>query len=233
MRRTRHTSRSERTAHTRRSEHLDSRGRDAALGRARRIPAQGDFAGARQAVRVQSQHSMGAALAERPRRFCSTARLESACRASVPRRRSGKEFSPTSSAATTRPNPTRCAWSSSSSCGQRECTTCGGRRLKPESLAVTVAGRNIGEIVEMPITRRSVSSRASRFARTGSLVSIAEIAGPILKEVRERLRFLNDVGLEYLTLGRVGRIALRRRGAAHSSRDTDRLASRRRAVHSR
>jgi excinuclease ABC subunit A len=84
----------------------------------------------------------------------------------------------------------------------RECTICGGRRLKPESLAVTVAERNLGEIVEMPITT------ARRFFDTipvrgdGRPGLDADIAGPILKEIRERLRFLDDVGLDYLTLGR-------------------------------
>jgi excinuclease ABC subunit A len=84
----------------------------------------------------------------------------------------------------------------------RECTTCGGRRLKPESLAVTIADHNLGEIVEMPITT------ARRFFETvpvrgnGRPGLDADIAGPILKEIRERLRFLDDVGLDYLTLGR-------------------------------
>jgi excinuclease ABC subunit A len=82
------------------------------------------------------------------------------------------------------------------------CTTCGGRRLKPESLAVTVDGRNIGEVVELSITE------ALRFFETVPVRSDGrpgldpEIAGPILKECRERLRFLVDVGLDYLTLNR-------------------------------
>jgi excinuclease ABC subunit A len=83
------------------------------------------------------------------------------------------------------------------------CTACGGRRLKPESLAVTIAGVNIGDIVVLSI------DEALRFFENLQVRSPEhpngldpEIAGPILKEVRERLRFLVDVGLDYLTLGR-------------------------------
>ncbi|MBX6332930.1 MAG: excinuclease ABC subunit UvrA, partial [Gemmatimonadaceae bacterium] len=82
------------------------------------------------------------------------------------------------------------------------CKACQGRRLKPESLAVTVGGRNIGEVVELSVTE------ALRFfdglpLRTKNRPGLdPEIAGPILKEVRDRLRFLVDVGLDYLTLGR-------------------------------
>jgi len=75
------------------------------------------------------------------------------------------------------------------------CSACGGRRLKPESLAVTITGRNIGDVVEMSVA----DARAFFDALTGL---DPDIAGPILKEVRERLRFLVDVGLEYLTLDR-------------------------------
>jgi excinuclease ABC subunit A len=84
----------------------------------------------------------------------------------------------------------------------RPCTTCHGRRLKPESLAVTIEEKNIGEVTELPITGALEFFESVR-VRNGSAVGVdAEIAGPILKEIRERLRFLNDVGLDYLTLGR-------------------------------
>jgi excinuclease ABC subunit A len=84
------------------------------------------------------------------------------------------------------------------------CSVCSGRRLKPESLAVTIEDRNIGEVVEF-----SVADAQQWFeglvVRTPGKPGVGldpGVAGPILKEVRERLRFLVDVGLDYLTLNR-------------------------------
>jgi len=82
------------------------------------------------------------------------------------------------------------------------CSECKGRRLKPESLSVTVNNRNIGEVVELPITDAASFFESVPVRREGVPGLDPEIAGPILKEVRERLRFLVDVGLDYLTLGR-------------------------------
>src|SRR6478609_7207607 len=79
----------------------------------------------------------------------------------------------------------------------RICPACEGERLKPESRAVRVKGRRIAEYVNLPI------------AEAGNVFSMLElsdresiIAGRILKEIQDRLRFLNDVGVGYLTVGR-------------------------------
>ncbi len=77
------------------------------------------------------------------------------------------------------------------------CPTCGGARLKPEPLAVTVGGKTIKEFCDMSVTD-SLS-----FISTLSFGDMQQkIAGPILKEIKERLNFLNSVGLDYLTLSR-------------------------------
>ncbi len=79
------------------------------------------------------------------------------------------------------------------------CSACNGHRLKPEALAVKIAGRHISEVTDLSI-------RAARdwFEALPEQLSEKqnEIAERVLKEIRERLRFLNDVGLEYLTLSR-------------------------------
>ncbi|HUO51800.1 MAG TPA: excinuclease ABC subunit UvrA [Gemmatimonadaceae bacterium] len=85
---------------------------------------------------------------------------------------------------------------------QQSCAACGGRRLKPESLAVTVHGRNIGELVELSVADACAFFDAVPLRANGRPGLDPEVAGPILKEVRDRLRFLVDVGLDYLTLGR-------------------------------
>ncbi len=85
---------------------------------------------------------------------------------------------------------------------EQPCQTCGGKRLKAESLAVLVSGRSIGDVVELPVERAVEFFESVPLRSNGRQGLDPEIAGPILKEVGDRLRFLRDVGLEYLTLGR-------------------------------
>ncbi|MCL2503658.1 MAG: excinuclease ABC subunit UvrA [Coriobacteriia bacterium] len=77
------------------------------------------------------------------------------------------------------------------------CNTCGGARLKPEILAVTVGGRNIHEV-----TGLSVTDAFKFFSELRLSERDEQIARRIVKEILERLRFLVDVGLDYLTLER-------------------------------
>ncbi len=82
------------------------------------------------------------------------------------------------------------------------CPACEGRRLRPESLAVTVHGLNIGQVVERSVVDSLAFFETVPVRSAGHPGLDPGIAGPILKEVRERLRFLVDVGLDYLTLNR-------------------------------
>jgi excinuclease ABC subunit A len=85
---------------------------------------------------------------------------------------------------------------------EQACPTCGGRRLKPESLSVLVAGKSIGDVVAMPV-REALDFFSHVPVRGNGRAGIdPEISRPILKEVTDRLRFLVDVGLDYLTLDR-------------------------------
>ena len=77
------------------------------------------------------------------------------------------------------------------------CPTCGGKRLKPESLSVTVGDKNIVELTQLSVTDALAFLDTLKLSERDKL-----IAGRVLKEVRERLGFLNSVGLNYLTLSR-------------------------------
>ncbi len=83
--------------------------------------------------------------------------------------------------------------------GETTCETCGGYRLKPEALAVKIAGRHIAEVSESSIgdARRWFEDAAGTLSAKQT-----EIARRILNEIRERLNFLSRVGLEYLALSR-------------------------------
>jgi len=80
---------------------------------------------------------------------------------------------------------------------EQRCRKCKGARLKPEALAVRIAGKNIYDVVQMTIEAALQYFGNLRF--TGERAQIAE---PVLKEITQRLGFLVDVGLGYLTLDR-------------------------------
>ena len=77
------------------------------------------------------------------------------------------------------------------------CTHCGGARLRPLALAVTIDGRNIDDLCTLPIRDSARLFDELRLSERDTL-----IADQVLKELRSRLRFLLDVGLDYLTLAR-------------------------------
>ena len=78
-----------------------------------------------------------------------------------------------------------------------DCPACGGARLKPESLAVTVGGRNIAELCNLSIVNAVEAMATLELSDREHM-----IADRVFKEVRERMQFLLDVGLDYLSLGR-------------------------------
>ncbi|WP_156458063.1 excinuclease ABC subunit UvrA [Devosia epidermidihirudinis] len=82
---------------------------------------------------------------------------------------------------------------------QAPCVACGGYRLKPETLAVKIDGLHIGQVTE-----KSIRASSEWFEHLSDHLNPTQkqIGERILKEIRERLKFLNDVGLDYLTLAR-------------------------------
>ena len=81
----------------------------------------------------------------------------------------------------------------------RPCTSCDGRRLRPESLAVRVGGASIDAV-----TSRTVTDAVAHFASLQLRAAQRQVAEGALLEIRSRLKFLLDVGLDYLTLDRAG-----------------------------
>ncbi len=82
------------------------------------------------------------------------------------------------------------------------CRTCAGRRLKAESLSVLVNGQSIGSVVDLSVDDALAFFDGISVVRGKPGAVDPEVGGPILKEIHDRLSFLRDVGLEYLTLGR-------------------------------
>ena len=110
-----------------------------------------------------------------------------------------------------------------------ECSTCGGSRLRDDAAAVRFRDRTIDEICRMPLGEllaRVQELEARRRTRR-------KIAGELIREIDNRLQFLVDVGLDYLTLGRPAPDALRRRSPAHSPGQPGRQRPVRRAVRAR
>lgn len=102
---------------------------------------------------------------------------------------------------------------------EKKCEKCQGKRLKPEALAVTVAGKSIDQLVELPVDKAKQfferilnqnpkKEKIQKIHDQGKAESFAlsqadlKIAQPIVKEIINRLQFLIDVGLDYLTLDR-------------------------------
>ena len=85
---------------------------------------------------------------------------------------------------------------------EQACPSCGGRRLKPESLSVLVNGKSIGDVVALSVADALAFFQDIPLRGNGKRGLDPEIARPILKEVVDRLRFLKNVGLDYLTLER-------------------------------
>ncbi len=87
---------------------------------------------------------------------------------------------------------------------EKVCSNCNGYRLNKEALAVRVAGHNIADILDMPIEDAyHFFSNKKNFLYLNNLQK--KISAPIIKEIKERLFFLIDVGLNYITLGRDAR----------------------------
>jgi excinuclease ABC subunit A len=79
----------------------------------------------------------------------------------------------------------------------KTCSACGGKRLRPESLAVRIDGRSIADLTSLSVKEAEVIFEKVHLDERDSL-----IADKVLKEIRDRLRFMADVGLDYLSLDR-------------------------------
>jgi excinuclease ABC subunit A len=80
---------------------------------------------------------------------------------------------------------------------EQPCRSCGGARLRPEAVAVTVGGQNIHQLARLTIEKAQVFFNSLKLDKERAI-----IAAQVLKEIKARLKFMVDVGLEYLTLNR-------------------------------
>src|SRR5438132_646566 len=85
---------------------------------------------------------------------------------------------------------------------ERPCPVCKGKRLKPEALAVTIGDRNIADVTALTVGECPEWTTSLEKERGGLGIRAREIAKQVLKEIRTRLGFLMDVGLDYLTVDR-------------------------------
>ena len=148
-------------------------------------------------------------------------------RKAIPSARASRACSRTCAAASTpaRGAIARCS-SRTARCGT--CPDCDGERLRPESRAVRVKGRTIAEYVSLPISDALRVFESFQFTERENLV-----AGRLLREICDRLRFLDDVGVGYLTLGRSAATLSGGEGPAHPPGDADRRQPDRRALRAR
>ena len=110
----------------------------------------------------------------------------------------------------------------------QSCPDCQGTRLREEARHVFIKDRNLPSLTRMP-----VGAALNYFETLKLKGKQGKIAEKILKEIRERLQFLVDVGLNYLTLDRSAETLVGRRSATHSPGQSNRRGARRRHVHSR
>ena len=98
------------------------------------------------------------------------------------------------------------------------CSACKGQRLKPGALAVTVGEKNIAELTALSIDKLQKFLEQLELSHTQHL-----IGDQILKEIKARIRFLMDVGLDYLSSGDGQQVFIGRGSAAHPVGDSDRI----------
>ena len=215
-----------RRAHARRRRALDPRGRAHPVDDAGQGPLPVLRAAARGPRRATSNFSLDTPWQRPPRSTCrtpccaarttrsrSSGRTATAARCAT--RPASRASCPTSSASTCRPSPTRSASAGRSTCARCRARSCNGDRLKPEVLAVLVHGHSIADVVA-PEPRRCAGVLRDSSQLTDRE---AKIAAQVLREIRVRLDFLLQVGLNYLDLARrPARSRAARRSASASRR---------------